>query len=125
MMSRASASVLTHLLFEGSFPICSSPGAAARFSCQKSYRCARAVFLPLALGGQGFLGGVQPSEGSPVIRVRLECQVGVTGILCASIREAEAQCVRGRRDGLLGTFTSIFWPSLIREGVRSPGGVLH
>lgn len=33
--------------------------------------------------------------------------------------------MRGGRDGLLGTFTSIFRPNLAREEVRLPGGALH
>lgn len=31
----------------------------------------------------------------------------------------------GDRENLLGTFSSVFWPNLVREGVRLPGGALH
>lgn len=48
-----------------------------------------------------------------------------TGSIYLSLREAEYQYTRVGRDTLLSSYASIYWPSLLRRGVRSPSGVLH
>lgn len=48
-----------------------------------------------------------------------------TGKVCAGLRDAENQFTRAGRDRLFENFSEVYWPSLARRGVRSPGGVLH
>lgn len=48
-----------------------------------------------------------------------------TGNVCVDIPEAEDQYTWVGWDGLLSRYASIYWPSLFKQEVRSPGGVLH
>lgn len=40
---------------------------------------------------------------------------------CINVRGAESRYMAGGRENLLGTFSSIFWPSLVRKGASFIG----
>lgn len=52
--------------------------------------------------------------------------VWIVGDACfTSIREAKSQFMGDGRGKIFADFTSFYWPSLVREGARSPGGASY
>lgn len=42
-----------------------------------------------------------------------------------NVRDAESRFVGKVRENILETYSSIFWPDLVKKEVRSSGGTLH